>query len=167
VYYIYLPHSILFDNWRFGSVIFDNRRSKLTRDRVPLFKAILHHSSQVGSGATESTCHYFVQHQDQSQNNYVHQWYNRQGLHPLRSKRWFNLQGLHPLQSTQCFIHQGLHPLQSTQCFIHQGLNTLQSTQCFNHQGLHPLQSTHAAESGTGHGPFTQLCTSKWSNHTG
>jgi hypothetical protein len=54
VYYIYLPHSIFFDNRRFGSVIFDNR-SKRARDRVPLFKVIFHHSSQVGSGATEST----------------------------------------------------------------------------------------------------------------
>jgi hypothetical protein len=113
VYYSYLPHSIFFDNRRFGSVIFDNRRSKRARDRVPLFEAIFHHSSQVGSGATESTCHCFVQHQDQSQNNYLLQWFKRQGLHPLR---WFNHQGLHPLQSTQCFHHQGLHPLQSTYC---------------------------------------------------
>jgi hypothetical protein len=142
VYYSYLPHSIFFDNRRLGSIIFDNRRSKRARDRGPLFKAIFHHSSQVGSGATESTCHCFVQHQDQSQNNYVHQWFNRQGLHPLRSTRWFNHQGLHPLQSTQCFIHQGLHPLQSTQWFNHQGLHPLQPTQCFIHQGLHPLQST-------------------------
>jgi hypothetical protein len=38
----YLPHSIFFDNRRLGSIIFDNRRSKRARDRVPLFKAMFH-----------------------------------------------------------------------------------------------------------------------------
>jgi hypothetical protein len=50
----------------------------------PLIKAIFHHSSQVGPGATESTCNCFVQHQNQSQTNYLHQWFNHQGLHPLQ-----------------------------------------------------------------------------------
>jgi hypothetical protein len=55
-------------------------------DRVhsPLIKVIFHHSSQVGSGATESACHCLVQYQNQSQTNHLHQWFNHQGSHPLQ-----------------------------------------------------------------------------------
>jgi hypothetical protein len=44
----------------------------------PTCKAMFHHSSQVGSGTTESTCHCF---------------------HPLCTSKWFNHLGLHPLQA--------------------------------------------------------------------
>jgi hypothetical protein len=65
-----------------------------------LIEAIFHHSSQVASGATESTCHCIMQHQKQSQTNYSLQWINHQGLHPLQShimQKVIRSQTVHPV----------------------------------------------------------------------
>jgi hypothetical protein len=127
----------------------------------PVIKAIFYHSSQVGSGATESTCHCLVQHQDQSQNSHLH-LVQPSGSTSTETNIMQTVVQVTDLPSTVHIevvqpsgftstsntierqtkhIHTRMGKTQLTQNQPHLSSCRCGGEQWFNHQGLHPLHT--------------------------
>jgi hypothetical protein len=90
-----------------------------------------------------------------------------------RSQPALHIEVVNPygLTSTSNTCCEHTHPRQDVKDSAHIKPAILSSCRCagkqwFNHQGLLHCNK-HIAESGEGHRPFVQLCTSKWFNHVG